>query len=521
MAPRVIDETFTAPRRAWLLPAQRARVLVNGFQSWSEAGLHDIEQTQPRPTREDLTRQGHDAAWPPSGQAGVWRSHTLIAVIDADGSGWVGCALRETRSFAHWEARATKDGVELRYESEGDSEGARLTWSEHPARLVEDMAAALGRNMRARTPAPLRVWCSWYSYYTNISASRMLENARTARHLDLPFDVFQLDDGYQTHLGDWTDARPSYGGHARDLPAHLADLGFRAGLWLAPFAAEGKSHLYARHPEFFLRDEHGAPVPCGPNWDGQYYALDTTRDDVQDWLRALARTVTGWGYSYLKIDFLFAATLPGRRARDVSRAEAYRMGLQAIRDGAGDAFILACGAPLASSAGLVDAMRTGPDVAPLWDDHARRTWLQDGTGPAARNAIHTSLARWYQHHWYQPDPDVMIARREQSLLTDTERGALLGLLDVTGGLRASSDPLARLAPDDVTLLRRALDLSAPDQPTGLRDTWGETVTHFQRGRFNLTAHAIDGVAPHAFDRAAPPTPLGGGRIARVPDATSD
>src|SRR3712207_9122343 len=69
------------------------------------------------------------------------------------------------------------------------------------------------------------------------------------------------------------------------------------------------------------------------------------------------------------------------------------------------------------------------------------TLFRSSTGPAARNAVVTSLARWYQHHWFQPDPDVMIARRELSLLNDEERGALLGLLDVVGGLRASSDPL--------------------------------------------------------------------------------
>jgi|GEM_PF-6099416 len=34
--------------------------------------------------------------------------------------------------------------------------------------------------------------------------------------------------------------------------------------------------------------------------------------------------------------------------------------------------------------------------------------------------------------WYQPDPDLMMARREQSLLTDTARGALRGGRDPLG-----------------------------------------------------------------------------------------
>ncbi len=391
--------------------------------------------------------------------------------------------------------------MRLTYTFEGDGDGeARLAFSDDPVTLVEELAAAMGGRMNARTPAPLRVWCSWYSYYRNVTLPDMLDNARRAREQDLPFDVFQLDDGFQAAIGDWLEPSAHFRGHARDLPARLTELGFTAGLWLAPFIARPESELYRAHPDWFIRDEAGGPVNCGDNWGGPYFGLDATREDVQDWLEHLARTVTAqWGYRYLKLDFLFAGAMPGRRARDVSRAEAYRTGLAALRRGAGDdTFILGCGAPLAASVGLVDAMRTGPDVAPLWDDYARRLWLHDSTGPAARNAVVTSLARWYQHRWYQPDPDVMIARRELSLLNDDERGALLGLLDVVGGLRASSDPLHMLGERDLDLLRASLRVTTPDRPVDLRDHGGVTVTRFTRGRFNMSDLPMDGVPAHAF-----------------------
>ncbi|WP_231557267.1 hypothetical protein [Deinococcus sp. YIM 77859] len=170
-------------------------------------------------------------------------------------------------------------------------------------------------------------------------------------------------------------------------------------------------------------------------------------------------------------------------------------------------FLLGCGAPLASSIGLVDAMRTGPDVAPFWDEESRRIWLGDGTGPSARNALHTALSRWYQHTWYQPDPDVMIARRELSLLNNDERGALLGLLDVIGGLRASSDPLQLLDAPALELLRRSLELSRPDRPRTLTRSFGPAVTHFTRGTFNLLDVPTGGLAPHSYSSA--PLPAGG------------
>lgn len=503
-----LDETVVVGSYTWTLDLSPtdARMLVSGYQSWSEAELRPLLDRQARPTLTALQEQGHDPGFLPgddAGEAGVWRSHTVVAVLRPDGGGWVGCALDAARSFTHWEARAIGGRVWLSVRAEGPEVAVRLVETGDVAGTIEALSADLGRAMGARTPAPLRVWCSWYSYFRGVTLENMLENARLARQLELPFDVFQLDDGFQAELGDWTQPSAHFGGHAWALPARLRDLGFGAGLWLAPFIASPRSQLYRDHPDWFIGSPAGGPQPIGDNWGGAYFGLDTTRPAVQDWLRDLARTVTGWGYSYLKIDFLFGAVVPGmRQDQSLSRAEAYRLGLQAIREGAPEAFILACGAPLASSTGLVDAMRTGPDVAPLWDDGARRVWLQDGTSPSARNALHTSLSRWYQHAWYQPDPDVTINRRELSLLNDAERGALLGLLDVTGGLRATSDPLAMLDGAALAELRQALTLSRPDRPRTLAQAptqaFGGAVTHFTRGTFNLSGAPQGGAPAHSY-----------------------
>ncbi|MBB5235432.1 glycoside hydrolase family 36 protein [Deinococcus budaensis] len=477
-------------------PAQ-VRVLVSGYQSWSEAELRPLTERQAVPLMPWRHQQGHDPAFLPSGEAGVWRSHTLLALIRPDGGGWVGCALDATRTFTHWEACARGEQVRVTCTLEGPP--VEVAWEETADVIatVERLSARLGANMHARTPAPLRVWCSWYSYYRDVTLDAVLDNARLARELTLPFDVFQLDDGFQADLGDWLEPGAHFGGHARDLPAPLSDLGFTPGLWLAPFLAGPTSRLFRDHPDWMLRGEGGSPLPVGHNWGGPYFALDTTRPEVLDWLRELTATVRGWGYPYLKLDFLYGAALPGvRHNPGVGRAQAYRQGLQALRDGAGeDTFLLGCGAPLASSIGLVDAMRTGPDVAPLWDDESRRLWLGDATGPSARNAVHTALSRWYQHAWYQPDPDVMIARRERSLLGDEERGTLLGLLDVVGGLRASSDPIALLDAPGLDLLRRSLEISAPDRPVTLAESLGGAVTHFTRGTFNLLNEPAGGGQP--------------------------
>ena len=496
----ITAQEITAQSWTLDLDPEQTRVLVNGFQSWSEAELQPLTARQAVPLMAWRHQQGHDPAFLPSGAAGVWRSHTLIALIRPDGGGYVGHSLDESRSFAHWEARADGEQVSVSLKVEGPAIPALFTETGDVIATLEQFSAQLGQNMQARTPPPLRVWCSWYSYYRGVTLRHMLDNAQLARDKALPFDVFQLDDGFQADLGDWTLPSGHFGGHARELPVGLGKLGFTAGIWLAPFLAGPQSELFKTHPDWMLRGEDGLPLPIGHNWGGGYYGLDTTHPEVGNWLRELARTVVGWGYTYLKLDFLFAGAMPGvRHDGSKTRAEAYRMGLAALREGAGDeTFLLLCGAPLASSIGVGDAMRTGPYVAPLWDDESRRLWLGDATGPSARNAVHTALSRWYQHAWYQPDPDVMIARRELSLLSSTERHTLTGLLDVVGGLRASSDPIDLLDEEGLTLLRRALELSKPDRPTSLAASFGGAATHFTRGTFNLSDSSEDGIPAHGY-----------------------
>ncbi|MFC6665033.1 glycoside hydrolase family 36 protein [Deinococcus radiopugnans] len=287
------------------------RVLISGYQSWSEAELRPLTDRQAVPLMQWRHEQGHDPAFLPSGEAGVWRSHSVLALVRPDGGGWVGAARDATHSFIHWEARA--EGQTVRVSGTVEGPAVELTWDETGDVIgtLERRAAELGQNMHARTPAPQRVWCSWYSYYRDVTLDAMLENARLAREHGLPFDVFQLDDGFQADLGDWFTASDHFGGHARDLPAELNELGFTAGLWLAPFLASPTSQLFRDHPDWMLRGKDDLPLAVGHNWGGAYHALDTTHPEVLAWLRELAATARGWGYPYLKLDFLYGAALPG------------------------------------------------------------------------------------------------------------------------------------------------------------------------------------------------------------------
>lgn len=161
---------------------------------------------------------------------------------------------------------------------------------------------------------------------------------------------------------------------------------------------------------------------------------------VQSWLQSLIQKVRGWGYRYLKLDFLFVAALPGKRHANESREEAYREALRLIREAAGDdVYILACGAPILASLGLVDGLRIGPDVAPYWDNEDRRVYLHDPTGPSAYNALRTSLHRLWLKPLVHTDPDVAYFRTRYNLLTPAQRAALQDLA-LVAGFKATSDP---------------------------------------------------------------------------------
>jgi alpha-galactosidase len=271
-------------------------------------------------------------------------------------------------------------------------------------RLLEtygDLAAA-ENGARPCGPNPIG-WSSWYQYFTGITAADVEKNLRLAAGR-YAFDVIQIDDGFEADIGDWLTAKPVFG----DLPALAARIrgaGLKAGIWTAPFSASDSSELFGRHPDWFVRDGD-RPAVCYRNWNRDIFALDTSHPEVLSWLGDTFGSLRRMGFEYFKVDFLFAAAMPGRRFRPETPIEAYRRGLAAIRGAVGADFILGCGAPLLPSIGGVDGMRVGEDTAPFWNP--RKSGVQ---GPNAKIAIKNPILRWFMHRrWWLNDPDCLLLR---------------------------------------------------------------------------------------------------------------
>ncbi len=446
---------------------------IDGWHSWSFAGVLADHQRQPgtRLTRFDAPLM-YDVAHPPPRERGHFRSHTvgILTGIAADAPSLVVGWLRQWDFVGLVEVHRSP-GPDPRFWAWADGEGIPLpegqpVWCEPllvqfvPSRDPDPLAAfatALGRMSEARVPAAAPTgWCTWYHFYQRITPEDITRNVRQlqAARAEVPVDVVQIDDGYESAVGDWLQPKPVFAERMEDLARTIRDAGFRPGLWLAPFIVSPRSRLAQAHPEWLLRDDRGKPVNAGFLWNTFTTALDLTHPGVQDYLREVVETVVHrWGYTYLKLDFLYAGALPGRRHNPtLTRPQVLRQGLRLIREVAGDeVFLLGCGCPLGPAVGLVDAMRIGPDIAPHW--HPRLygislPWRKKVTYPAAANAVRNTLTRAAYHRrlWWN-DPDCVLARVRDIRLTDREVQGWLSVVGLTGGLVVWSDDLDAVPPE--------------------------------------------------------------------------
>jgi alpha-galactosidase len=366
-------------------------------------------------------------------------------------------------------ARAILDGVALAPRAHRELDPLFIVSANEPAaKLAARWAHATGRWMDARVGAPFqRGWCSWYHYFHAVTEDALRANIKqlSAMRAEFPVDLIQLDDGFQSALGDWDLTNAKFPGGLRKIADEIRAAGFHAGIWTAPFLAARDSRVMAAHPDWFIvHDKTGEPARAGynPNWtasdDKFAYALDASNPHFRAHLKHLFSKLTrDFGYAYLKLDFLYAAAAEGRRHdAGMTRGETLRRGLEAIRDGAGDdAFILGCGCPLGQAVGIVDGMRVGPDVAPYWGS------TSTGAGdPSTVYALDAIIARSFMHRrlWLN-DPDCLMLRATETRLSADERAALAAVIASSGGMLLISDEMALLGAEAGKLFRTVAEIS--------------------------------------------------------------
>ncbi len=335
-------------------------------------------------------------------------------------------------------------------------------------RYLDEAAVENGVDLArlAREPV-VSGWCSWYHFYTKVKDEDVVRNARAMAGLGpLGLSLVQLDDGYQTAVGDWRSLNGKFKRGLGPMAQDIRALGYNPGLWTAPFMAGRKSQLVQDHPDWVLRDPLGEIIDCGlnPAWRDRLVGLDLSHEGARAWLHTLFRGLREEGFTFFKLDFLYAALRHAQRKNPaVSPVESYRLGMSVIRDAVGDGFLLGCGAPILPSVGLVDGMRVSGDVKERWGVGLVGLVGADCGAPSLMESARNNITRAAMHRrWWLNDPDCLLVRDQDTDLDADEVRLLVTVAGMTGGLGIISDDL-----DAVPEARRAL-LASVLPPTSLR-----------------------------------------------------
>ncbi len=464
------------------------RVYRNGWQSWAPAmsfggADHDVRSAPPVLSPE-----------PPQTAPGRFASDDVGVLFDPASARSVLAGVVTARDFVSQvfidapdraiDVRCLADGIGVEQGETLWSERVLVDLTGHPNTQLERYGDALGREMGARVPAAAPAgWCSWYYFFAQVTEDDIVRNLRflEQHRRELPIQAVQIDDGYQADIGDWLTANEKFPQGMGWLASEIKRAGYIPGLWLAPFLLAETSKTYAEHPGWVIRGDDGAPVMAQQNWGRHNFGLDGSNPEARAWLTNLFREVCdGWGYDYVKIDFLFAAAVRGRRhdAR-ATRIRAYRDALAAVRAGVGpERFILGCGSLMAPSVGFFDGNRIGSDLAPFW----RFLTTEEREAPtprlrrpddllSAETAIRNTMTRsWMHGRLWANDPDCLIVRTDRTKLTFDETRTLATAIGLSGGMTLSSDELANVPAERLALISMLLPpLPASATPVDLME----------------------------------------------------
>ncbi len=454
------------------------RLYSNGWQSWSFAGSLGPQDRMPRSRLGPLTAPLYtDAGAGKPRQRGDFTSEWFVVLGQPQGPGLIAGYLSQRQAFGSFAASVraplrlrswlSGDGVQLDPGASFSTDWLYLAFTTITSTAALDLyldAIGHANEIRQLPDTPIG-WCSWYQFFDRVTERDIRRNLEwsSARRDTLPLNVFQIDDGYQSAVGDWFDQSARFETPMAELGREITSAGFRPGLWLAPFVARPGAKLLGSHPDWILRNRAGRPVNGGFIWNRFIRALDVTHLGVREHLaRVFERVVNDWGYTYLKLDFLYAGALPGRRAEPhLTRAQALTQAFSDIRTAVGpEVFLLGCGSPLGPSVGFFDGMRIGPDVAGSWDPRygvASRFFRSEPSYPSARNAARNTVNRaWMHRKLWLNDPDCLVIRDAHGGLSEAEAQTLASLIALSAGALVDSDDLPNLSPERMAWLTKLI-----------------------------------------------------------------
>ncbi len=433
---------------------QNDTIYCNGYQSWTDSREFSIDEAIP-PLRGvmrliKMHRYGDIHFYPYSGRSGEFHSHTYTYIRRDNILALIG-SLSESEGYTIFQFQTRNHAFTIIKDCEGLEVNRSLP--------VLDVFIAAGEEQKVfgsyfnicnlkPHANPTTGWTSWYNYYTKISEDIILKNTHALAENGAPIDIVQIDDGFQTAVGDWLSIKPEFPEGMKKIADEIHKSGYMAGLWLAPFICEEKSKLFHQRKNWLVKDDKGTPIVAGwnPGWSGNFYTLDIYNNQARSYIEDVFSTVLrNWNFDMVKLDFLYAVAIIPRNGK--SRGKIMRDAMELLRHCVHGKKILGCGVPLGSAFGLVEFCRIGGDVALKWEDHLLKFMRYRERVDTKHSLTSTIGRRHLNGHAFFNDPDVFILREENNSLSPEEKDTLFILNNIFGGLVFTSDNVANYSKD--------------------------------------------------------------------------
>lgn len=282
-------------------------------------------------------------------------------------------------------------------------------------------------------------YTSWYNYFQNINEDIILRDLDGLDAYKDQVSIFQIDDGYETYIGDWLDDNPKkFPRGMKFIADTIHDKGYKAGIWLAPFNCQKVSRMAKEHPDWLIMNDNGKPMVGCIAWGGAY-TFDIYNENVREYLRHVFDVVLNeWGYDMVKLDFLYSQCIKPRHGK--CRGEIMCDAMEFLRECVGDKLFLGCGVPIGPALGICDACRISCDVDLTYQGKFYNKIQVSNEMLSAKSAINNSIFRRHlDGRAWMNDPDVFFLRKNNLKFTDEQKYLLGRINNLCGNVLFVSD----------------------------------------------------------------------------------
>lgn len=296
-------------------------------------------------------------------------------------------------------------------------------------------------------------YTSWYNYFQKIDEDIIIRDLNALDKVHDSVSVFQIDDGYETFVGDWLDPNPAkFPKGMKYVADSIHEKGYKAGIWLAPFNLQRVSKTYKEHPDWVIQT-NSKPQLGVFGWGGAY-TMDIYNQEARAYIKHFFDVILNdWGYDMVKLDFLYSQCITPRNNK--SRGTIMCEAMEFLRECCGDKLILGCGVPLGAAFGYVDACRISCDVDLNYDGIYYNKLHINNEVPSAQNAINNSVFRRHlDGRAFCNDPDVFFLRYSNLKFTMEQKELLGGINHLFGSVLFVSDNAQEYTDRDFELVQK-------------------------------------------------------------------